>query len=63
MYPTANTFNLLLEKGAAERAWSRSERSTSALNFAFPESIVIFPGFDNISWEYPFRLWVRLWAA
>jgi len=24
------------------------ERSISALNFAFPESIVIFPGFDNI---------------
>jgi hypothetical protein len=31
------------------------ERSTSALNFAFPESIVIFHGFDNIPWEYPFR--------
>ena len=24
------------------------ERPTSALNFAFPKSIVIFPGFDNI---------------
>jgi len=27
------------------------ERSTSALNFAFPERIVIFLGFDNIHSE------------
>jgi hypothetical protein len=36
------------KKGAAERAWSRLRRSISALNFAFLESIDIFPGFDNI---------------
>jgi hypothetical protein len=41
-------YNMFWKKGAAERAWSRLRRSIPALNFAFLESIDIFPGFDNI---------------